>query len=213
MKEEIKMNIIGKKVTHVTDGTGVITAFYPNHNNFNVQFPNGVTRHYDFPYDFYPGKVLSNSPSELIDLVNSLPRNAFHHKNTSTQFTQNKSLNQFYQNSISILSDLHIPFDPSVVTLSINKRLKTTPGRVIPLDYSNYNIELNPKLLNNSTPDSYVYQTLLHLMLKTTSSYDRRYYNELLHRETGYTLSPGDVRGQISRTENLLSGASVIFAG
>ena len=75
--EVYKMNIIGKEVNHITDGKGIITAYYPLNSYFRVQFENGANRPYDFPQDFYPGKVLSSSPEEVLDLVFCLPRHKF----------------------------------------------------------------------------------------------------------------------------------------
>ena len=202
--EVYKMNIIGKEVNHITDGKGVITAYYPLNSYIRVQFENGANRPYDFPQDFYPGKVLSSSPEEVLNQVFSLPRHKFNFKNIRGVKTPNKNLSSFYNNCLSIFSDLNIPFDESSVLLTVNSRLKTSLGRTVKdktlTDTTpHYIIQVNPVLLMSNVADSAVYQTLLKLMLKTTSDLRtdengkekhglRRRNADLVCRETGFAV-------------------------
>lgn len=195
------MLLENQKVNHITDGAGTIIAHYTSNNNIWVRFENGLTRMYSFPYDFYPNGVLSPSPKPLIDYVNNLPRFTFNHNTLKNQTTKNKNLNTIFNSCLSIFSDLLIPFDSSFVTLTINRKLKTTSSRTIISDglldsqsAFNYEIQINPKLLADNCPDCLLYQSLLNEMFyvaKKSIILKKGKWHQLsktLSGETGYNL-------------------------
>ena len=196
------MEFTGLRVNHFKDGLGTIIAFYPVHNLLKVKFDMGRTSFYDYPQDFYPGGVLSTSSPDIINYINSLPRFQFSKRALGDQATRDKDLSVFRENCLSVLTDLQIPFNSQSFSLTINSRLKTNLCRSVRTECLtdsqfafHYEIQVSPRLLDDTVADATVYQTLLKEILHVVrctvafSNSEVARYMEIIDRECGYQLA------------------------
>ena len=184
------VEFIGKPVSHFAYGRGIITAFYPCTRNTWVKFNDQEAKLYNLRDDMLSGTI-STTDSEINNYIENLPSNKYSATAIGLQRTVNKDPGAIYKNCLDLLDDLRIPVQ-NTMSLTVNRKLKTTLARIKHSCFEPPKMEINQCTIADEVLDVELYNLLLHKLLSACQNY--HYYALLVEEKCNYHIIHRDER-------------------